>query len=354
MSDIKFGVYCEMQTAPGKNHAELTWEVFHLIEQADQLGFDVYALIEHHGFQTFGISANPLALFSAVAQKTDNIRFRTMCTTLPLHNPVVLAGEIAEADILTGGRLDVGVGRGHAWLYPALSIPMAESAGRFNDGLNILPKAWTEDRFSYSGEYYQLEDISVVPKPLQKPHPPIFMTGTSGRGFKQAAEKGWNICCGGPAPLEVFTPAIAIYRETCAQVGTDPYVAYVRGVFLADDEATAHKEAKQAIMNFYEFNVRPHDSIRDGSRSQEMIDAGYGFYAGDLFQEMRKFSYDDLIDQQMVYVGTADQVIRQVEDLHREIAFDEFNMLSHYGDIDLHQAYRNQDIFAKKVMPAFR
>ena len=231
---------------------------------------------------------------------------------------------------------------------------MSESAGRFNDGLNILPKAWTEERFSYSGDFYQLEDVSVVPKPLQKPHPPIFMTGTSGRGFKLAAEKGWNICCGGPAPLEVFTPAIDIYRETCAEVGTNPYVAYVRAVFLADDEATAHQEAKQAIMNFYEFNVRPHDSLRDGRRNQEMNDAGYGFYAGDLLQAMRQFSYDDLIDQQMVFVGTAEQVTRQLEDLHRDIAFDEFDMLSHYGDIDLHQAYRNQDIFAKKVIPAFR
>ena len=354
MSGIRFGIYCEMQTAPEKPHAELTWEVFRLIEQADQLGYDVYSVIEHHGFQTFGISANPLAMFSAAAQKTQNIRFRTMCNTLPLHNPVVLAGEIAEADILTGGRLDVGVGRGHAWLYPKLGIPMAESRGRFNDGLNILPLAWTKDSFSYQGEFYTLDDVSVAPKPLQQPHPPVFMTGTSGQGFKLAAEKGWNICCGGPAPLEVFQPAIDTYREACTQFGTDPYLAYVRGAFLAEDEATAHKEAKQAILNFYEFNVRPHDSLQDGSRSQEMIDAGYGFYAGDLFQQMRKFSYDDLIDSGMVYVGTPAQVTRQLESLHDQIKFDEFDLVSHYGDISLHQAYRNQELFAKQVMPAFR
>jgi len=355
MSEIKFGVYCEMQTAPDKNHAELTWEAFRLIEQADQLGYDVFALIEHHAFQTFGISANPLALFSAAAQRTKNIRFRTMCNTLPLHNPVVLAGEIAEADILTGGRLDIGVGRGHAWLYPKLGIPMAESGGRFRDGLEILPLAWTEESFSFDGEFYHLKDVSVVPKPLQQPHPPIFMTGTSGQGFKDAARKGWNICCGGPAPLAVFLDSIKTYRDACKEHNTQPYLTYVRAVFLADDEATAHKEAKDSIMKFYDFNVRPHDSLQNNEAlTKEMVDAGYGFYASDMLQQMKKFSYDDLIDQDMVYVGTPAQVTRKLQDLHSQIEFDEFDIVSHYGDIDLHKAYRNQEMFAKQVMPAFR
>lgn len=354
MADLRFGIYCEMQTAPGKSHADLTWEVFRLMEQADQLGYDVYAIIEHHAFQTFGISANPLAMFSAAAQRTQRLRFRTMCNTLPLHNPVVLAGEIAVADILTGGRLDVGVGRGHAWLYPKMGIPMQESAARFEDGLNILPLAWTKEVFSYQGKHYDLKDVSVVPKPVQQPHPPIFMTGTSGQGFRLAAKNGWNICCGGPAPLEVFLDSIRIYREACQEHRTKPYVTYVRAVFIADDEATAHREAKQAILNFYAFNVKPHDSLLDPAMQQPLIDAGYGFYAGDLLQQMKKLSYDDLIDQDMVYVGTPAQVIRKLQDLHGKIAFDEFDILSHYGDIDLHRAYRTQELFAKQVMPAFR
>ncbi len=355
MSDIKFGIYSELQAAPDKPHQDVIWEVFRLIEQADQLGFDVYSLIEHHAFQTFGVSANPLAMFSAVAQTTKNIRFRTMCNTLPLHNPVVVAGEIAEADILTGGRLDVGVGRGHAWLYPKLGIPMEESKGRFNDALEILPLAWTKESFSFSGEYYQLEDVSVAPKPMQQPHPPIFMTGTSGQGFADAAKRGWNIACGGPAPLVVFLDAIATYRAACKEHGTTPYLSYIRAVFLADDEATAHREAKDAILKFYDFNVRPHDSLQgDDELKQRMVDSGYGFYASDMLQQLKTFSYDDLIDQGMVYVGTPDQVVRNLQDLHGEIEFDEFSLLSHYGDIDLHQAYRTQELFAKKVIPAFR
>ena len=84
---MRFGIYAEMQTPLDKPHTELTWEIMRQIEHADAIGFDTYSVIEHHFFQQFGISANPLALFTAAAQRTRRIRFRTLCHTLPLHNP---------------------------------------------------------------------------------------------------------------------------------------------------------------------------------------------------------------------------------------------------------------------------
>ena len=107
---MRFGVYAEMQCPDGKSHQELYWDIFRQMVHADEVGFDTYALIEHHFFPNFGISTNPLAMFTAVAQKTKRIRFRTALHTLPLHNPLKLAGEIAAADILTNGRLECGVG----------------------------------------------------------------------------------------------------------------------------------------------------------------------------------------------------------------------------------------------------
>ena len=124
---MRFGIYCEMQNGFGVGHATNVWDVFSLIENADQLGYDVFSVIDHHFFQEFSISANPLALFSAAAQKTRNIRFRTLCHTLPLRNPVVYAGEMAFVDIVTRGRLDLGVGREHAWEYPPAGIPVEET-----------------------------------------------------------------------------------------------------------------------------------------------------------------------------------------------------------------------------------
>jgi alkanesulfonate monooxygenase SsuD/methylene tetrahydromethanopterin reductase-like flavin-dependent oxidoreductase (luciferase family) len=355
MSELRFGIYCEMQTAPTKPHAELVWEVFRLIEHADQLGYGVFSLIEHHAFQTFGISANPLAMFSAAAQRTQQIRFRTLCHTLPLHNPVVLAGEIAEADILTGGRLEIGVGRGHGWLYPPLGIPLEESQPRYQESLDILPLAWSQERFSYHGEFYDLNDVSVVPKPLQRPYPKIYMTGTSGQGFAQAAARGWGICCGGPAPFEVFAAGIDTYRQSCAQHGTTPDFGYIRGVFLAEDENTAHREAREAILNFYEFNIRPHDSLRGDEALRERLKrSGYAFYASDLLQQMRQLDYEELVEREMVWVGTPEQITRKLEDFHRKTGFNEFSIVSHYGDIAPWKAYRTQELFARQVIPAFR
>src|SRR5579871_5513324 len=121
---LRFGIYSEIQNGFGVNYAKTTREVFRLIQNADRLGYDVFSVIDHHFFQEFSISANPLALLSAAAQRTRNIRLRTLCHTLPLRNPVVYAGEMAFADIVTRGRLDLGVGRGHAWEYPPAGIPM--------------------------------------------------------------------------------------------------------------------------------------------------------------------------------------------------------------------------------------
>ena len=116
---MRFGLYSELQLHPGKTAEQLYAEVLEQMVNADRLGYDVYAAIEHFFFPKFSVSANPTALFAAAAQRTRNIRFRTMLHALPFHNPTVLAGVIHATDILTGGRYEWGVGRGHGWLPPA-------------------------------------------------------------------------------------------------------------------------------------------------------------------------------------------------------------------------------------------
>src|SRR5215468_2711817 len=187
---MRFGIYAEMQTAPGKSHAEMTWEILRQIEHADQVGFDVYSVIDHHFSQEFSISANPLALFCAAAQRTRRIRFRTALHVLPPKNPLELAGQIAAADIITGGRLECGVGRGHAWLYHGFGIPIEEAKARYEEALEILQRAWTEERFSYQGRFWQIHNARVVPRPLQQPHPPILTGGTSEATSELAGTRG--------------------------------------------------------------------------------------------------------------------------------------------------------------------
>src|ERR671937_656133 len=113
---MKFSIYSEMQSWAPKPERQLYAEVLEQIENADRLGFDAYAVIEHFFFPKFSASPDPLALFTAAAQRTSRINFRTLVHVLPYHNPMILASRIAFADVLLGGRYEFGVGRGHGWI----------------------------------------------------------------------------------------------------------------------------------------------------------------------------------------------------------------------------------------------
>ncbi|MBF6570192.1 MAG: LLM class flavin-dependent oxidoreductase [Candidatus Binataceae bacterium] len=354
-NELKFGVYCEIQNGYGVDYAKNIWDVFRLIEHADQLGYDVFSVIEHHFFQEFSISANPMALFAAAAQKTRNIRFRTLCHTLPLRNPVVHAGELAFADIMTDGRLDVGVGRGHAWEYVPAGIPMEETQGRYEESLEILELAWTKERFSYHGKYYQLEDVSVVPKPLQKPYPPVFMVGTSGAAFEIGARKGWALAFGGPAPVAAFKPGVDRYREACAKYGTKAKVACVRAVYITEDERQARAECETAIKKFFSYNATALPSIRTGAAmKQRLLDSNYAFYASEIMETLSKLTYEQILAEDYAFVGTPAQVLDQCIALQKTIPVDEILIIPHYGDIEAWKAERTQALFASEVMPKLR
>src|ERR1700745_2834724 len=233
-SGMRFGIYAEMQTPPGKSHSAMTWEILRQIEHADQVGFEVYSVIDHHFFQKFSISANPLALFAAAAQHTERIRFRVALFTLPLENPMRLAGQIAEADILTRGRLECGLGRGHAWLFAPSAMPLEESRPRYEEAIEILERAWTSERFSYDGKFYKVKNLAVVPKPVQKPHPPLYTGGTSDITYQMAGERGWGIFVPPLLPWGVLEKPLGIYKKACAEHGHKPNIVYIRPVYLGD------------------------------------------------------------------------------------------------------------------------
>src|SRR5262249_53887890 len=122
----------------------------------------------------FSLLSNPLMVVPVVAQRTRRIRIGTAVTLLPLHHPLACAEQAAVADILSGGRLEFGVGRGSIpSQFHGFRVPLDESRARFDECLEIIRRAWTEERFSYHGAFYQVEEVAVAPKPLQRPHPPI-------------------------------------------------------------------------------------------------------------------------------------------------------------------------------------
>jgi len=351
---MRFGIYTEIQTPPGKPHYDMIWEIFRQIEHADQVGFDVYSIIDHHFFQKFSISANPLAMFAAAAQKTRRIRFRTALHTLPLENPMRLAGQIAEVDILTNGRLECGLGRGHAWLFGPANVPLEESRPRYEEAIEILLRAWTQEKFSFEGKFYKVKDVSVVPKPLQKPHPRLFTGGTSDSTYQMAGERGWGIFVPPLLPWNVLEGPLNIYKRACAQHGHAPDIVYIRPVYIDDDEKQIRKEVEMALHNFLAFNAAPGESLQGKEKQAELRAKGYGFYASGALESLTKLTYDEIVGQEIGFIGTPRKVIGQVEALEEKGGIGELAIVSNFGGLEHWKSIKTQQLFAQHVIPAFR
>ena len=351
---MKFGIYTEMQATRGSDHHQRYRDTLAGVERADALGYDVFMTLEHHFFPTFSISANPLAVFAAAAQRTKNIRFRTMCHTMPVHNPMVLAAEIAAADHIVEGRLEVGVGRGHGWLYDPASVPMTESVGRYEEGVEILEQAWTQERLTYEGQFYKVHGAEVVPKPFQKPHPRLFITGTSGRAFGLAAKRGWGVVVGAAQP-SLFKPAVDAYYAGCKEHGTTPWVGLVMPTFLAEDEATAHREAREHMMQSYANLVVPQESINSEEHKKRLLEGGFPFYASGFLNQMREYTYEYVVENGVAFVGTPKQFSDWLAKFRAETYdFTELSLMADFGSIPPAMVDRTMTLFMRDCAPALR
>jgi alkanesulfonate monooxygenase SsuD/methylene tetrahydromethanopterin reductase-like flavin-dependent oxidoreductase (luciferase family) len=153
-------------------------------KELDELGFDGVGLNEHHT-TPHGLMNSPNMMAAVGAQRTKNLKFLLLGNLLPLHNPLRIAEELAMADCLSHGRILSGFARGVPREYHVYNVPMSESRARFEEAIDIVLKAWTENVFNYEGKFWSYKDISIWPRPYQQPHPPVFIPFT---GSKETIE----------------------------------------------------------------------------------------------------------------------------------------------------------------------
>lgn len=171
---MKVGLFTEF-SYPGKTERQTYAEVLEQLAAADELGFDFFSITESYGLDLFSCSPFPLGLYVGAAQRAQRIRFLTGVTSMPLHHPAMLASEVAAADLLTNGRIMVGIGRGHPWVINRLGVDPAESAARFEEGIRMLVEIFKGEYIEkLDGEFWQLRDFKLSPAPVQRPHPPIY------------------------------------------------------------------------------------------------------------------------------------------------------------------------------------
>jgi alkanesulfonate monooxygenase SsuD/methylene tetrahydromethanopterin reductase-like flavin-dependent oxidoreductase (luciferase family) len=194
-------------------------------------------------------------------------------------------------------------------------------------------------------EPIQVKDVTVVPKPLQKPHPKLDMVGTSESSFIAAGTRGVSIAAGVTVPYAIFAPGIDGYKKECATRDYTPDISFIRLVYLDEDAQQVRKEAEQYMRTFLDFNASAIDSL--AHRKEELIATGYGFYTSGVAEMFRQITYDQCIEDELCFAGTPEQVIAQIRRLDQQIGgLHELVISSNFGGIEHWKAIKTQHLFA--------
>lgn len=209
--------------------------------EAEALGLHSSFLVEHHFTGWNQVSAT-LMLQACVAMRTTRLRLGTAVMVLPWHNPVLLAEQAATLDLVSSGRLDLGIGKGYRHSeFHGFGIAPDEAEARFEEAVEVMVRSWrTRERFSHRGRFWQFNDIVVEPPPAQSPHPPLWVAAGSAASIRRAAERGFNLILDQYASPAVIGERIALYRSVLAEQGKpfDPMrVAVARRLYVAKDSA---------------------------------------------------------------------------------------------------------------------
>jgi alkanesulfonate monooxygenase SsuD/methylene tetrahydromethanopterin reductase-like flavin-dependent oxidoreductase (luciferase family) len=253
---LRFGLFFQAPEVAGRSHGERYAETFDLIALAESLGFDVAWLAEIHFGGAFSLISNPLMLVPSIAHRTRRIRIGTAVVLLPLHHPLSCAEQAATADVLSGGRLEFGVGRGSIpTQFHGFGVPASENRGRFGEALDIIRLAWTQERFSYPGAFYRVDNLAVVPKPLQQPHPPIRVAVHTTESFAHIGDLGLPIYSGTTTtPLPQLRECMTLYRTHLAAAGhpwQSDQMALMLPVHVGATGAAARDAMRPGVLQYY-------------------------------------------------------------------------------------------------------
>lgn len=327
-------------------------------ELAEELGFDSVWIAEH-AFSEHSIISSPTGLLAAIAARTKRVKIGVACTIVPWHAPLRFAQDVATIDIISSGRVVVGVGRGYQKReFDIYGIDIAESRDRFVEGMDIAIKSWTEDRFSYDGQFFKFPEVMVIPKPVQQPAPPILMAVThSPESVEIAVSNKWGLFTVGssffPASPDSDQNLISLYHRRMIEEGMAPddiEIAAVRNVYVSptDQEAidllTPRLEWAGDMSEYLRRPVSVMANAPGGLR-------GYENYVNDPFIE------EDLLEKRgkegMAAIGGPEKVtnaIKELEDNHVT------NFISYLdvGGLNFDQVSSSMKLFSEKVIPNFR
>jgi natural product biosynthesis luciferase-like monooxygenase protein len=345
---VKFGYYILNTYVPelDGDSTELYAHWLEQIDAAEDLGFDSFWATEHHFRYFGGMLPNPQLLLAGAAGRTKRMRLGSAVTLLPMHHPLRIAEDFAMVDLLSGGRLNFGAGRGmHPLEYTVFNADWNTAQLRLPEGLDIILRAWTEDEFQWTGEHYRYPKLAVFPKPLQKPHPPIYVTANRDpESFQMVGRRGHHLMT---LPWiftnEVQRTRVEVYLDALRLAGHDPeskeiFVMYP--AYIAESDRQARIEVLDPWHRWRTFAL---DAM------------GLDPSKGDAYTRIvHHLDYDAMIrDCRGVFGGpeTCTRILRRIMEIIRPT---HIGLVFHFGGLSQKNVLKSMERFARSVLPELR
>jgi len=256
---MKFGIgLFTMQTHPDNPvaQAELYKQTLEQVKLAESVNFDSAWISEHH-FLPDSYCPYPPVIASAMAAVTSNIKIGSAGVILPLHNPVRVAEDAAMVDNISNGRFNLGVVLGYRKEeFDGIGVPMNQRPSRMEEGIDVIVKAWTEENFSYEGKRYKFDNINVTPKPVQKPHIPIYIGAFEEPGIKRAGRLGYPLLIGPGRTMQMVRDTLNFYNDGAKEAGKNPENIehiLIRETYVNSDGNNARKSGDKYIIDLYKY-----------------------------------------------------------------------------------------------------
>jgi alkanesulfonate monooxygenase SsuD/methylene tetrahydromethanopterin reductase-like flavin-dependent oxidoreductase (luciferase family) len=334
---LEFGVFDHLDRNDLPLH-DLYEQRLQVIELFDRSGFYAYHVAEHH-FTPLGMAPSPSVFLSAVGQRTKRLRFGTFVYALPAHHPLRVLEEICMLDHMSGGRLEIGFGRGSVPFEIAYYGQNAQERQQiYAERLELILKAFTAGTLTWQGRYDRFENVPIEMAPLQKPHPPLWYGAHSADSAERAAQKGFNIVTN-DAPGNARS-IIDRYRQVWQQTQNSnavPKMGLVRFIVIAETDSDALTIAKRAYLRWrssFVYLSAMHGTLPDSPLNVQ--------------------SFDQLIGQGQAFAGSVDTarvfLRKQLEISGANYLVGQFC----FGDLSLSEMRRSVELFAAHVMPALQ
>jgi alkanesulfonate monooxygenase SsuD/methylene tetrahydromethanopterin reductase-like flavin-dependent oxidoreductase (luciferase family) len=335
---MRIGLFHSVQWPEGSDQRDRYAQALAQACRADELGFDSVWLTEHH-FSRHGIVSDSLAVLAHLAARTATVRLGTAVSVLPLHHPLRFAEAAATVDQLSGGRLDIGIGRGYQpGEFRGFGVDIAEKHDRFAEALDILRRVWESDTpVSYSGSFWSFEDAAPQPRPHQQPHPPFWVATDSPEGLAMCAAEDWGVLLPQGTSLTVTAGQMERYAQALATGGAGPgraraYLARAAHVAATDGQAWAEAEGPYKDFLGYADRLRRGNGQAVGGRSPFDLDA-------------------DL--RSSALFGSPETVLAGLRDI-RELGIDRVMLFLHLGGMPHEKIMSSLDLLGREVLPVVR